>query len=376
MRIALDARLNAYRGGGIPNYTRQLLTAMAALAPDDEFIALQHRRQLRPLVLAPNVRRVGLFTPPHNRFEQLALPLELLPHRPQLLHCPDFIAPRMRLCPAVVTIHDLAFIHYPAILDDDARRYYGQVRAAAHHADALIAVSQSTHDDIVAQLGVPPERITVIYEAAAPIFQPLALEAGQTRSIGGHELSAGSFLLFVSTLEPRKNLPTLLQALAICRERLPSAHVRLAVAGARGWHENTIFKIVKELKLEEAVLFLGRVETEELRWLYNACRIYINPSLYEGFGLPVLEALACGAPTLIAATSSLPEIAGDAAIAVPPLASDAWADAILALWHDEQRRSKLAQLGPAQAGRFSWQRAARETLALYRRVAERNRRGH
>jgi glycosyltransferase involved in cell wall biosynthesis len=369
MRIALDARLNAYRNGGIPNYTRQLLTAMASLAPEDQFIVLQHHSQLRPLLVAPNVRRASLFTPPHNRFEPLALPLEMLPHRPHLLHCPDFVAPRLRPCPAVITIHDLAFIHYPAILDDAARRYYGQVRSAAQHTDAVIAVSESTRNDIVAHLDLPPERITVIYEAAASVFQPLQLALGTRRRINDYDLTAGEFLLFVSTLEPRKNLPTLLQAFALCRQRRPDANLRLVIAGARGWRENAIFQTVRDLRLQEVVLFLGNVETEELRWLYNACRIYINPSLYEGFGLPVLEALACAAPTLIADTSSLPEVADTAAIAVPPLDVQAWADSILNLWHDEQRRTELAQLGPAQAARFSWQRAARETLALYRRIA-------
>jgi glycosyltransferase involved in cell wall biosynthesis len=370
MRIAIDARLNAYRRGGIPEYTRQLVTAMAPLAQDDTLVLLQHSDHQRPLVVAPNVRRRSAITPPHNRFEQLTLPLELLALRPDLLHSPDFVAPRRRPCPAVVTVHDLAFMHYPEILDDEARRYYNQVRASVHNAQAVIAVSQATRNDIVELLELAPERVDVVYEAASPDYRPLELEPGATRTLGGHTLHAGSFGLFVSTLEPRKNLPTLLKALRLCSDRRPSTPFRLAVAGARGWHYQGIFDAVRELRLNDAVLFLDNVGPDDLRWLYNACVFYANPSLYEGFGLPVLEALACGAPTIVSATSSLPELVGDgAALLLPPLDEAAWADAIDLLWHSPDRRAALAAAGPAQAARFSWQQAAHQTLAIYRRAA-------
>ncbi len=223
MRIGIDARLNAYRQGGIAQYTRQLLTALAAEAPDDIFVALQHYSQRRPLVVAANVERAPLLTPPHNRFEQVSLPLELLPRRLDLLHCPDFIAPRRRPCPAVITVHDLAFLHFPEILDADARRYYSQVRAAVHDAEAVITVSQATRADIAHLLGLQPERIDVVYEAADPRFAPLAVARGEQRVINGCRVEAGGFLLFVSTVEPRKNLATLLRALRLCLDRRPGA---------------------------------------------------------------------------------------------------------------------------------------------------------
>lgn len=371
MRIAIDARLNAYRQGGIPQYTRLLLGALAEVAPDDEFIALQHREQLRPLVIAPNVRRRPALTPPHHRFEQWALPLEVLLARPHVLHCPDFIAPTRRPCPAVVTIHDLAFMHYPEILDDAARAYYGQVRTNAARADGIIAVSEATRQDIAQFLDLPIELIDVIHEAAAPLYQPLELRPGEARVLNGTPVEAGSFLLFVSTLEPRKNLPTLLKALRICLDRQPDAEYRLVVVGRRGWRDDAIFAAVRDLQLGDHVLFAGGVGQYDLRWLYNACRLYINPSLYEGFGLPLLEAMACGAACLAAATSSLPEIGGSAALYVPPLDAAAWADEIAALWDNEERRAELGRLGLARAHQFSWVRAARETLAVYRRAAER-----
>src|SRR5436305_8608217 len=147
MRIAIDARLNAYRQGGISQYTRQLMTALADVAPDEQIVSFQHRDQLRPLAIAPNVVRRTALTPPHHRFEQWTLPLEVLLARPDVLHCPDFIAPTRRSCPAVVTIHDLAFMHYPEILDASARAYSGQVTAKALRAVTILAVSESSRAD-------------------------------------------------------------------------------------------------------------------------------------------------------------------------------------------------------------------------------------
>ncbi|PMP81017.1 MAG: glycosyl transferase family 1, partial [Roseiflexus castenholzii] len=294
MRIAIDARLNAYRTGGIAQYTRQLMAALADCAADDQIISLQHREHLRPLVVAPNVVRHPLYTPPHHRFERWILPLELLAARPHVVHFPDFIAPRHHCCPTVVTIHDLAFLRYPDILDSAASAYYRQVGDSAARADAVIAVSETTREDIAQFLDLPPERIDVIYEAAAPIYTPLSLRPGETRVLAGTPVEAQSFMLFVSTLEPRKNLPSLLRALRICLDRRPDRAYRLVVAGARGWRDEDVFSTVRDLHLAEHVLFAGRVGQYDLRWLYNACRFYINPSLYEGFGLPLLEAMACG----------------------------------------------------------------------------------
>ncbi|ABU56843.1 glycosyltransferase [Roseiflexus castenholzii] len=369
MRIAIDARLNAYRTGGIAQYTRQLMAALADCAADDQIISLQHREHLRPLVVAPNVVRHPLYTPPHHRFERWILPLELLAARPHVVHFPDFIAPRHHCCPTVVTIHDLAFLRYPDILDSAASAYYRQVGDSAARADAVIAVSETTREDIAQFLDLPPERIDVIYEAAAPIYTPLSLRPGETRVLAGTPVEAQSFMLFVSTLEPRKNLPSLLRALRICLDRRPDRAYRLVVAGARGWRDEDVFSTVRDLHLAEHVLFAGRVGQYDLRWLYNACRFYINPSLYEGFGLPLLEAMACGAACLASSSASLPEIGSDAVDYIPPLDIGAWADGIEMLWDDEERRETMGRLARARAEQFSWQRAARETLAVYRRAA-------
>jgi glycosyltransferase involved in cell wall biosynthesis len=370
LRIVIDARLNAYREGGIPRYTRHLLAALTAHAPDATFISLQHRRQTAPLVIAPNVRRHRAWTPPHHRHEWLALPLELAPVVADVAHFPDTVAPQWSTMPRVVTIHDLAFLRFPEILDDDARAFYGRVAASARAAAAVIAVSHATRRDIIELLGIPAERIVVIHEAPALAHAaPSATVAQHTRQIAGVTVQADRFALFVSTLEPRKNLTTLLTALHRCRQRHPGVRIPLVVAGARGWQEAAIFARVAELQLEDQVLFCGAVDDATLHWLYQHCRIYCNPSRYEGFGLPLLEALRAGAACLASDTSSLPEIGGAAARYVPPLDSAAWADALADLWHDAAARDALRVAGPRRAAQFSWERAARATFAVYRRAA-------
>lgn len=368
MRIAIDARLNAYRQGGIPQYTARLLRALSAVAPDETFLCIQHRRQQAAFIEAPNVRPYSFWTPPHHRLEGLALGVELLPLRADLLHMPDFIVPRCSPCPAVATFHDLAFVRYPAILDSAAQAYYGQACASARRAAALIAVSESTRRDMAELLAIPPERVHVVHEAAGEQFRPLPGTPGELRVVNGVPLERERFLLCVGTLEPRKNLPMLLQALRICRDRRPDAGYGLVLAGARGWLEQPIMDAIRDLRLADAVYLLGPVHDDDLIWLYAACRIYLNPSRYEGFGLPLLEALACGAPALASNTSSLPEVGGDAACYLPPDDVEAWALALAALWDDDACLAALRQRGPLQAARFSWKRAACETLAVYRAV--------
>ncbi len=157
LRIAIDARLNAYRIGGIPQYTAQLIEALASTAPDDQLVVLEHRNGTRPVAVAPNITRRRLWTPPHNRWEQWTLPVELARLHADVIHSPDFIPPFRRRQPAVVTVHDLAFLHFPEILDDDAKRYYGQIHLAVKNADKIIAVSEWTRHDIETMLGVPSQ---------------------------------------------------------------------------------------------------------------------------------------------------------------------------------------------------------------------------
>lgn len=367
MKVAIDARLNAYRVGGIAQYTQELLGALVDAAPDDHFTVLAHRKQERPLAVASNVAHRRLWTPPHHKLEQQALGWELRDLDAQLLHFPDFIPLLRGGRRIVITVHDLAFLRYPEILDEEARLFYGQIGRAVRRADRIIAVSEHTKRDLIELLSVPAGRIAVIYEAAAAHFRPLDIAPGTSRSFNGYSVEADLFMLFVGTLEPRKNLTTLIDAMAVCRDEGQSLPY-LVVAGARGWLDSGVFDRIIAHGLQDHVQMIGGVTQAELVWLYNACRFYVNPELYSGFGLPVLEAMQCGAPVISSDAAALPEVVGDAGLLVRPLDVDAWTSVLSRLWDDDKLRIKLRASGLEQARRFSWAAAAEATLRVYREV--------
>ncbi|MCL5025464.1 MAG: glycosyltransferase family 4 protein, partial [Chloroflexi bacterium] len=338
--------------------------ALAHSGGADELVVLQSRRGEPPIVEVGHVSHRRLWTPPHHRWEQATLPLELLGAGLDLLHSPDFIPPFRARFPTVITVHDLGFRLYPEAVTADSRRYYGQIDRAVQHAAAIIAVSESTRRDLVDRANAPADRIRVIYEAADEAFRPLDRSAavkGARTKLGVE----GSFILFVGTVEPRKNLPTLLRALTAPEV----SSVRLVVAGSRGWLSDEVFRLVEKLHLRGRVQFLGHTPPDDVVTLYNAADAVAYPSLYEGFGLPVVEAMACGTPVVCSNTSSLPEVAGDAALLVEPLDVAAWAKAVARVLEDRALRLELREKGLRRAAVLSWKRAARETLEVYREVA-------
>ncbi|MHB1005805.1 MAG: glycosyltransferase family 4 protein [Chloroflexota bacterium] len=367
LRIAIDARLAAYQQAGITSYTRSLLAELPALAPRDTFLVLRSRKGEPLLAPTPNVEERALWTPPHHRWEQLALPVETAWARPDLVHSPDFVPCFHRGWRSVITVHDIAFLRFPQVLTTDSRRYYGQVERACQSAERVIVVSRNTARDLEDLLGVTPERVRVVYEAAAPYYRPLGQDAAtQTRL--RYEAPDGYFL-FVSTIEPRKNLETLLRALAQLGARGggdAAGQLPLLVVGQPGWLYQGTFHLVAELGLKERVRFLGSASPADLLHLYNGAQALLYPSLYEGFGLPPLEAMACGTPVAAADNSSLPEVVGDAGLLLPSTDVDAWVDALRRLTTDGALRADLSLRGLARAAQFSWRRAAEETLAVYR----------
>lgn len=367
MRIGIDARLVDYRQAGIARYTMQLIQGLAECGASDEFIILQSWRRRQPLAPYAGFTPRRLLTPPHHTLEQITLPLEISPLRLDVLHSPDFIPPFRRNCRSVITIHDLNFVLYPHFLTKSAARYYGQIDEAVRHSDAIIAVSQATKEDIVRLLGVPERKIRVIYEAASPVFRRLE-DTDLMAKVQGRFGIRQDFILFVSTIEPRKNVSTLLRAYKRLRESY-RVETMLVLAGERGWLYEEVFQLVGELGLQEQVLFLGRVSTEELVWLYNTARLLVAPSFYEGFGLTPLEAMACGTPVIASNTSSFPEVVGDAGLLVDPYEIE---DLTVAMWRllsDEDLRASLIEKGFKRVALFSWEKTARETLDLYHSLA-------
>lgn len=368
MRIGIDARLIFYHQAGIGQYILRLTQALAQIDRDDAFIIFTSRKDTTFHIEQPNLKRQRLWTPSHHRFERWAMSLELAPFALDVLHSPDFIPPAWTRCPSVITVHDLAFLLYPRFLTRESARYYGQVDLAARQADHIIAVSNSTKRDTIRLLGVPESKITVIYEAAHPLFTPLADDVAREFVRARYDLPA-EFILFVGTIEPRKNLPTLLRAFKLLRERYKSPAV-LAIAGNRGWLIEEVDRVIAELQLGDTVRFLGGVRNEELVYLYNAASVFVLPSFYEGFGLPPLEAMACGTPVIVSNVSSLPEVVSDAGLLIAPDDVEGLAVAMVRVLSDSALRDELRAKGLKRAQTFSWERAARETLAVYRQVAQ------
>ncbi len=368
MRVGIDARLVYYSQAGISQYIRRLTEALARVAQEGyEFVILQSRKDRRTLVENERFRRVSLWTPSHHRLEQWTLPLEIRGLRLDVLHSPDFIPPFRRNCKSVITIHDLAFLLYPHFLTKESARYYGQIDQAVRRTNHIIAVSEATRRDIIERLGVPENKITVIYEAANPLFRPLDRQEALQRARERYPVPE-AFILFVSTIEPRKNVQTLLRAYRQFLDHYKQ-DVKLVFAGSRGWLFEDVFALVEALRLEEHCIFLGRVSSEDLLYLYNAAQMLVQPSYYEGFGLPPLEAMACGTPVIVSNVSSLPEVVGDAGLLVDPNSVDEITVAMWRLLTDEALRQQCIQRGLKRAQSFSWDKTALQTLEVYRRVA-------
>jgi glycosyltransferase involved in cell wall biosynthesis len=367
MRIGIDARLVYYSRAGIGQYILRLVEALARVETSGEQFVLLQSRKDRTRLDHPAFSRASLWTPSHHRLEQLSLRFEIGRLHLDLLHSPDFIPPFRRNCRSVITIHDLAFLLYPHFLTNESARYYGQIDQAVRHTDHIIAVSESTRRDAINLLGVPERKITVIYEAANPIYSQMDKELARRHVMDTYSLEQ-PFILFVSTIEPRKNLPGLLQAFRKLRDDYKRDE-KLVLAGGRGWLSEEVYASIDRLNLNDHVLLLGRVPSEHLVYLYNAAQMLVHPSFYEGFGLPPLEAMHCGTPAIVSNVSALPEVVGDAALLVDPNDVDGLTVAMWRVLTDEQLRASLVEKGFMRARKFSLERAAHQTLDVYRRVA-------
>lgn len=366
MRIGIDARMLAYRRGGIASYIANLLRALSSIDDEIDYYVLYSRREQERRRFGANFRPATLWTPPHHRLERWALGAEIWRMRLDLLHSPDFIPPAFGARRYVITVHDLNFLYYPQFLTPESRRYYaGQIEWAVRRADHVLADSEATRRDLIQLLGVPPDRVTTVHLAADPAFRRLPTAAVRP-TLARYGLEPG-YLLFVGTLEPRKNLPGLFAAYRILLDR-GVTDVPLVVVGGRGWLCEQTFASVDKLGLTDRVRFLYDVPSADLPALYNGAVLLALPSFYEGFGLPALEAMACGTPVVASNRGSLPEVVGEAGVQVDPEDAEGIAEGLAAVLEDPVLRQRLVAMGQARAAEFSWQRTAKETLAVYRQV--------
>ena len=364
--IALDARLVGY-AAGIARYAVLLADALQRLEGPEHYVILRGRRATHVAIHGPNVDTHTVLTPPHHRLERLTLPVELLARKPwpTLLHSLDHVAPAWGPWRSVVTLHDLAFLLYPGTHTAASRAYYAATGESVRRAERVIAVSQRTASDAVRLLGVDPSRIRVVHEAAAPGFAPRPRERllSLAQQLGFDPDPRRPYVLFVGTLEPRKNVPLLMEAFALLRQEVDA---QLLLVGARGWLDESIFDAHARSGVGDAARFLGRLGEEDLALLYSHAGVFVLPSLYEGFGLPVLEAMACGAPVVCSNAGPLPEVAGDAAILLKPEDPTAWAVAMRDVLTRPRTADELRLRGFNRTHDFSWEQTALATREVYR----------
>ncbi len=370
-RVALNAQLlslsASYRSAGISGYIYHLLDALPAAASDFQFTAFTGEGRWRPPAGMEAAFTRGPLERPAARiaWEQLAQPVALARRRPDLLHALAYVAPAAWPGPTVVTVLDLSFILYPERFRPLNRLYLRVfTRLSARRARRVIAISESTRRDAERLLGLPAGKVQTVYCGVDAAFQPQS--AGRTAAFRRSKGLPERFVLFLGTLEPRKNIVGLLDAYADARAR--GATPPLVIAGAKGWYYDEVFRRVEALGLRESVHFAGFAPAQELPLWYSAAEVFVYPSLYEGFGLPVLEAMACGTPVITSDCSSLPEVVGSAGVTVSPTDRLALAEALRQLLDDEERRAALGEQGRLRAARFSWERAAAETVAVYRQA--------
>ncbi len=374
--VAFNAQLASgtasYRSAGISAYIVNLLRSLSRQAVEWRSIVFWGAEQFPADVPLP-FRRSSLPTyHPLVRifWEQVLLPLALQRLHAALLHAPAFVGPLASPCPQVITIHDLSFLRYPQFFRRSNRLYLRWMTGiACRRAAGVIAVSQFTAREVTDLLGVPSERVHTIYHGVESRFQPLSFE--EVARFRQEQGLPERFILHLGTLEPRKNLLTLVRAFA----RLHDSEVHLVLAGGKGWFYEDIFAEVERLGLQDRVHFPGYVSAESQVLWYNAATAFAYLSHYEGFGLPVLEALACGIPTVTGDATSLPEVAGDGALTVDAENVAAVAEGLHRLLTDTALREMLRERGLRHAGRFTWEETARQTSALYTSLLEKPRTG-
>jgi glycosyltransferase involved in cell wall biosynthesis len=361
MRIGIDLSVARMNQAGTGIYAQCLFESLQALGTSEEWVpfAVNQQRDMS----TEKTLRTRLDTLYRDLvWTHVKVPIQSYRERLDLLHMPANVVPVFAHCPTIATILDTTVFRYPSYFPRWQRTYQRIfVPLTARRARKILTISEHSKRDIVDRFGIKPDKVTVTYLSALPAFQVLPNMAA---SEGVDKHGFGEFILTVGTLEPRKNTIGLLRAFALLRQQGHTCH--LVHAGSRGWMFDAVLDEVVRLGLSASVHFLGRVALGELVELYNTAKLFVYPSLYEGFGLPVLEAMACGCPVITSDRSSLPEIAGDAAVLIDPEDTTGLALAIKSLIEDRALAKDMQRRGLERAAEFSWERCAQQTLGVYR----------
>lgn len=353
-----------YRRAGIHHYIANVLANLPAV----DGMAYRVYTRHRPGWERPDMEVAGTRWPTERRWgrllwEQVAWPAAVVRDEVDLLHSMAFVTPVWQPRPTVVTVYDLSFLHYPTRYPILQRLYLTtQTRRSCRQARRVVTISESGREDVHRFFQVPREQIDVAYPGVDEAFRPRP--AAEVAAFRRQYDLPERFVLHVGTLQPRKNIPTLIEAMA----RLRRPELPLVLVGGKGWFYEEIFAQVERLGLREQVRFAGYVADEALPLWYNAASLLVFPSVYEGFGIPVIEAMACGTPVVAADTSAVPEAAGNAALLFPAQSVDALVSQTLAVLDNREQAATMRQRGLEQAAKFSWARAGEAVAATYCRA--------
>lgn len=368
MHIAFDGTTIRPGRTGVGYYSEHLLRHTAAQSADDEVTVISNRPIDTAVPLPPRVRtEISSTWMPRLLWMQTSAPRVVRRIHADVVHFTNGMVPAASPVPTVVTIHDMSLTIFPRF--HPRRRVMLNrpfVNLAARRADAVITVSSAAKHDIVRLYGIAADRVHVVHEAPAPSFRVIH-DLAVLRSVRERYGLADRFILYVGTIEPRKNLPMLIEAFARRRVTGDLPH-QLVCVGPYGWLSTDIEAQLDRLRVRDAVRFTGYVPFDDLPAIYNLAELFVFPSVYEGFGLPVVEAMACGTPVVTGPVAALAEVAGGATAQVPELAAEPLGEALVALTRSREQRDALARSGRKRASEFSWDRAAAETLNVYRRV--------
>ncbi len=394
MHIALDYTTGIYPGAGVARYTRSLVEALARLDGRNRYSLFYanrglprgtpEERQARHVMKAhPNFKGVEVPMSVREMFAvwqrlRLPVPVDLFTGRCDVLHSPDFVSPPHRTGADVITVHDLSFLVVPECAEPKLAGFLSKsVPGAVRRADRIIAVSEQTKRDLVRLMGVPQEKVTAVYNGVDERFRAAGRrEAGAEkaerealrRKLGLPE----RFVLHVGTLEPRKNLVRLIAGYEQA-VRGGKSDVALVLAGRKGWLYEPIVAAAERVNRQSGtagarVVLVDYVYDGDLPLLYRMAEVFAYPSLYEGFGLPVAEAMSCGTPVLVSEDGALAEVVGDSAVVVNALSVDSIAQGLSRLLSDGELRHRLCEAGRVRAARFTWEAAAEQVLGVYREV--------
>jgi glycosyltransferase involved in cell wall biosynthesis len=377
--IGIDITSAISQGGGIGRYTRELIHALTASKSSYtfRFFSAKPPPELPVADPVPTADHTTYYPAPLNERWlyrlwyrlRLPLPVQWVTGKLDLFHSPDFVLPPVSgRIPTLLTVHDLSFAHYPAVFPAPLIQYLNRVVPwSIGRATHILADSHSTKRDLMTLWQVPPEKITVLYCGVDARFKPVT--DGKRLTAVRHQYSLGDspYILSVGTIQPRKNYQMLIRAFKPVAEQQPH---NLIFAGGKGWLYEEMMAEVDRQGLNGRVHFIGFVDDNDLPALYSAASLLTFPSLYEGFGLPLLEAMACGVPVVSSNASSLPEVVGDSGLLLSPHDEAAWSQCMAELLADPVRRAHMVADGFRQARQFTWHKASRQLLTLYQELLD------